>query len=255
MPLALATLRAGVRAWVEAAINDATILVIDAQGSGPRPNVPFVTIELLGIDSPEWDDPQPIRRDTITALNQVARTFSVAGDLRIYYPAGGFVQAADSTGNDGTYTVASIVFAAGVTTITVTTAIPSAVADGHLTGSCAVFGTRLLDWQVDVIGPGAMERAERIRAALGLMAPLAALRTAGLAHYASEAIQDLTDLVDTKREERAAFTVRLAADSVTPEWVGILERAQIQQTTERPDGTTFRSETVTVDIDDQPYAP
>lgn len=69
--------------------------------------------------------------DAITAVVQLAKTFAVAGDRTARYvpgPCGVF----GSTGNNGTYTVVSAVFALGTTTITVAEAIPDATADGSL---------------------------------------------------------------------------------------------------------------------------
>jgi hypothetical protein len=63
-------------------------------------------------------------------------TFSVAGNFTATFYAGVPFTVFGSTGNDGSYTVASSIFSLGNTVITVTGTIPSAVADGQIsTGS------------------------------------------------------------------------------------------------------------------------
>ncbi len=67
----------------------------------------------------------------VTAVNQGAKTFTVAGNQASKFSATGFMTVAGSTGNDGLYTVVSAVFGVA-TVITVVEAIPSAVADGAI---------------------------------------------------------------------------------------------------------------------------
>lgn len=71
----------------------------------------------------------------ITALDQGAKTFTIAGDHAANFPAAGQAVVADSTGNDATYTVVTGVFGAGNTVITVSEVIPDSTVDG------AVYGT------------------------------------------------------------------------------------------------------------------
>jgi hypothetical protein len=66
----------------------------------------------------------------IVSLVQVSKTFTVTGDASAVITAGTDLRVIRSTGNDGSYTVVSSIFGAGVTVITVNEAIPSAVADG-----------------------------------------------------------------------------------------------------------------------------
>ncbi len=68
---------------------------------------------------------------TITAVNQGAKTFTVAGNQAAKFHANGVFAVAGSTGNDGFYTVVSAVFGAA-TVITVVEVLPSAVADGAI---------------------------------------------------------------------------------------------------------------------------
>lgn len=67
---------------------------------------------------------------TITALVQVAKTFTVSDSLAALNGATGTFTIVGSTGNDGTYTIVSAISGAGSTVITVVQAIPNAVADG-----------------------------------------------------------------------------------------------------------------------------
>ena len=259
MALTIQTLEAAVRAWVTTAIADASVPVIFMQQSAPRPvtaaGLPWVAIYLTGIEQPEWDSAEPLATHAITAVDQGARTFTVAGDRTLFYPAGGSVVVADSTGNDATYTIASSTFAGGSTTVTVTTAIPSAVADGVLTGARAVSGDRVLTFQIDALGADALQRAERIKSRLAHETVLAALADAGLAVYRSTPIRDLTGLLDTARESRASFSVRFGVESVDHEFVSTIERVTGTQVTLDSAGTTVRTDTLSVNMRDEPYAP
>lgn len=67
----------------------------------------------------------------ITAVNQGAKTFTVAGDQSRYFVPGRTFPVAGSTGNDGTYTIVSAVYGAA-TVITVSEAIPDSTADGNI---------------------------------------------------------------------------------------------------------------------------
>lgn len=68
----------------------------------------------------------------ITALVQLAQTFTVAGDQSAKFIATGVFGVSGSTGNDGTYTTVSAIFGAGVTVITTVEAIPDATPDGNI---------------------------------------------------------------------------------------------------------------------------
>jgi hypothetical protein len=67
----------------------------------------------------------------VSAVDQGGKTFTVVGDASAIAGADSLT-VYRSTGNDGTYTAVSAVFAAGHTVVTVVEAIPSAVADGRL---------------------------------------------------------------------------------------------------------------------------
>lgn len=72
---------------------------------------------------------------TITGVNQGTKTFTIGGvDATADLNVGIAFNIAGSTGNDGVYNVASRAFALGDTTVVVEEAIPSAVADGDITG-------------------------------------------------------------------------------------------------------------------------
>src|SRR3990167_5723707 len=201
MPLDIAALETAIRGWVVTAVNDATVAVIFAQGSAPRPGSPFVTIYLTAIEQPEWDDPGDLATDAITAVDTVARTFTVAGNRLLRYPAGQFVVVGGSNANDARYPIELEALMGGSTVVTVTTAIPDATADGVLTGVREIAGHREMLVQVDCLGTGSLQRAEAVRAALSRVTVLDALADAGLAVYTAEPIRDLTGLLDTERGE------------------------------------------------------
>ena len=261
MGLAISTIEDAIRAAVVAAVADATVPVIFAQQSAPRPVTvalaPWVALYLLGIESPEHDDAQPLATHTITAVNQGARQFTVAGDRRLFYPVASSVIVADSTNaaNDGTYTVTAVAFAGGATTVTVAQAIPNATASGVLTGARQVHGHRVLPAQIDVYGANALQRAEQIRARLALESILATLATAGLAVYRHTPVRDLTGLLDTAREPRGNFEVRFAVESVEHEYVGTIERVTGTQTALDAEGATVRADDLDVDMLVEPYDP
>jgi hypothetical protein len=69
----------------------------------------------------------------ITAVDQGAKTFTIAGDKTALAGLQVSIAVAGSTGNDGNYTVVGLTLVGGDTVIEVSQAIPSAVADGTLT--------------------------------------------------------------------------------------------------------------------------
>lgn len=83
--------------------------------------------------------------NAITGVNTGSKVFTVAGDkLHLFLSAGTFT-IAGSTGNDGTYTIASdSVLNGSDTDITVNEAIPNATADGNIE---QVTGIEVLDWK------------------------------------------------------------------------------------------------------------
>jgi len=87
----------------------------------------------------------------ITAVNQGLRRFTVTGPARNSLAGGQTFTVAGSTGNNGIYTVSTVSYSAPNTTITVSEAIPSAVADGNVTN---IFGTvQITDGQVKMADP------------------------------------------------------------------------------------------------------
>lgn len=68
----------------------------------------------------------------ITAVVQLSQEFGIAGDWTDFISVGDAITVMGSTGNDGTYTVASATYATGTTTIVVNEAIPDATVDGRL---------------------------------------------------------------------------------------------------------------------------
>lgn len=67
----------------------------------------------------------------ITAVSAGSDTITVAGDQRSHFQAGDKFRIEDSTGNDGFYTVESVSYGGGNTTITVTGDIADSTADGN----------------------------------------------------------------------------------------------------------------------------
>jgi len=70
-----------------------------------------------------WSSPQPI-------VNVVDNTIEIAGDFSGLWNAGQQITIVDSTGNNGTYTIGTILYADPNTEITITGTLPSATADG-----------------------------------------------------------------------------------------------------------------------------
>jgi hypothetical protein len=70
----------------------------------------------------------------ITGVNTGAKTFTIAGDQRLWFDEAGTFTVTVSTGNNGTYTIATagVALVGGNTVLTVTTTPPSAVADGTI---------------------------------------------------------------------------------------------------------------------------
>lgn len=68
----------------------------------------------------------------IIAVNTGSKTFTISGNITDQLTHHDTITVASSTGNNGTYTVTNAVFGSGNTVITVSQAIPSAVADGNV---------------------------------------------------------------------------------------------------------------------------
>lgn len=68
----------------------------------------------------------------ITAVNQILKQFMVTGNSTAYHLVGRKINVLLSTGNNAQYTIVSSVFSTPSTVVTVSEAIPSAVADGKV---------------------------------------------------------------------------------------------------------------------------
>lgn len=69
----------------------------------------------------------------ITAVNQPGKVFTVSGDHTATIQVGASISVIRSTGNDGVYTVSTVVLSGADTEVTVNEAVASAVVDGTLT--------------------------------------------------------------------------------------------------------------------------
>lgn len=90
--------------------------------------------------------------EAITAVNQGAKRFTVAGDHVADYPAGTPLTVSGSTGNDGSYTIASVTLSAGNTLIVVNEAISDGTPDGtasHNDETAIVVSEALPDSTID----------------------------------------------------------------------------------------------------------
>lgn len=93
----------------------------------------------------------------VLALSQAGQTFTIDGLWAAQFPAGRSFQVVESTGNDGSYTVAAgVVESGGQTVVPVTGAIASAVTDGRIVDR-AVFSTV---GGVDFVNPAAATAQE-----------------------------------------------------------------------------------------------
>ena len=69
----------------------------------------------------------------ITNVNQVNKEFTISGDYTSLITVGDTLSVSGSTGNDGTYTIASLTLSSGDTIIEVDEAIPDGTIDGTIT--------------------------------------------------------------------------------------------------------------------------
>jgi len=106
--------RLGEGGFVKSALIEATIV---ASASGAEDHYAYT------ITGGDFD---------ITDVNTGTKTFKVAGDKTEFFVAGAQIKVAESTGNDGKYTVASSSFAAGETSIVVNEAVADATVDGKI---------------------------------------------------------------------------------------------------------------------------
>lgn len=98
-------------------------------GGGGGGSQPFAVVRVpIAFDTPGLE----FALFAITAVNQGAQSFTIAGDHAADYPAGVSFDVSGSTGNDGGYTVVSSTFGAGSTVIVTVEAISDATADGAI---------------------------------------------------------------------------------------------------------------------------
>lgn len=71
----------------------------------------------------------------VTAVSTGSKRFTVSGDRRRWLNVGGTIAISGSTGNNGSYTVASFTYSGGNTLIVVNETVPDATADGTLTAN------------------------------------------------------------------------------------------------------------------------
>lgn len=88
-----------------------------------------------------------VTTQAITAVNQGAKIFTIAGDFVDSFKPGRTLEVDSSFGNDGTYTVDTVLLSGGDTAITVIEAIPDDTVDGNITAPD--------EWQ-SVIGSGGL---------------------------------------------------------------------------------------------------
>lgn len=250
-----AAVETALREWVVDACAGLDIpeeAVIFGHGSAPRPvagstDGGFATIHLTSLTSGGHDDVGPVKMFGITAASNTLMRFTIAGDHRDLFPVGGKFVVVDSSQNDGEYTVTAVALGAGPTTLITVLNVLSAVADGKLGGVRLVGGHRECTVDVNVFGPTALARAEAVRSALQLLAPLSKLRAAGLAPYAASEVRDLTGLLETERQPRAQFDVRFGLTSFTPEYVGAIESVELREIYSEADGTVAYDTTETIE--------
>lgn len=109
--------------------NDGTYTVASVTGTGP-------TTIAVDEDIPDGTfDGNMIVTDRypVTGGSEPSDQFTVAGDHESEFTANTVIYCRDSTGNNGTYTVASSSHVAGTTTITVNEDVPDTTFDGDLT--------------------------------------------------------------------------------------------------------------------------
>ncbi len=108
----------------------------------------------LEVDAGQATTPAAIT-PTIISVNQGTKKFGVQGNFAAFFALPfTSVVVAGSTGNDGTYTIVSAAYAAGVTLVTVVEALPSSVADGTITAGQAGAGDAAFTVDVSAIVPG-----------------------------------------------------------------------------------------------------
>lgn len=138
--------------------NEPTIPPLDVEQGDDSGSTPSAPIEQWFETPIAFDDPGLVPQTfAITAVNQGAKKFTIAGDH--VAAIGTSLVVSGSTGNDDAYNVVVAVLDTGSTVITVDEAIADATADGDLITCKGVVvyepsaGDRLLDVQVEILTP------------------------------------------------------------------------------------------------------
>ena len=117
--------------WIDAVDTPWTLI---SAGATPAEDVGEWTIIIgVGVDSGGSPTAGPtVGHADIIAVNQPGKVFTLSGDHTATIQIGETVAIMRSTGNDGTYTVASVALSGSDTLVTVNEVVPSAVADGEM---------------------------------------------------------------------------------------------------------------------------
>ena len=97
-------------------------------------------------------------------------------------------------------------------------------------GIVTVKGHRRRTAMLEIIGPNALSHMETIRDSLGKVTVLGTLYgTCGVSVIDSGTIQNLTQLLETKHEERASLDLILAYATEIEDEVGVIEHVEINE--------------------------
>lgn len=146
----------------------------------------------------------------ITAVSQANKTFSFNDDRRSFFAVGKRCRVTGGTDNDGEYTVSDIDFATGVTTITVTEAIPSATVAGNLRGYVAATASSATITLVGYDLPSAAGDASAFAFAVSLAAT-----GGGALAFDSLSVPHEVEAVDEGPVEAAVETLTIIATPVS----------------------------------------
>lgn len=113
-------------------------------------------------------------------------------------------------------------------------------------GDVEQVGDREFTLQVEAYGGQAMQIVENLRTSLQKQTVLASLAVNGIAYFDWATINDLTELVDSRFEQRALGEFRFRLAQIYADVLGTIAQAQITEVILNVDGSTVLDQTVTI---------
>jgi len=113
-------------------------------------------------------------------------------------------------------------------------------------GISKMVGDREFTLQVQAYGGDPMTVLQNLRTSLQKQTVLDSLRVNGIVFVNWFAINDVTELVDSRFEQRASMDVLFRIADISTDDLGVIDRIVLQEVVKDPTGTTVYDETFTI---------